>query len=48
MTAGYWAFLHKHQEALGKNHRMAKPLGGMRRLSDIDVVVAQEKERTEW
>lgn len=48
MTAGYWAFLHQHQEALGKNHRMAKPLGGMRRLVDIDVVVAQEKERTEW
>jgi len=48
MTAGYWAFLHEHQELLGKNHRMAKPLGGMRRLVDLELVVAQEENRTEW
>ena len=48
MTAGYWTFLHDHQDLLGTNHRMAKPLGGMRRLSDLDVVVAHEHQRTEW
>jgi deoxyribodipyrimidine photolyase-related protein len=48
MTAGYWTFLHDHQELLATNHRMAKPLGGMRRLADIQQVVAQERLRTEW
>jgi deoxyribodipyrimidine photolyase-related protein len=48
MTAGYWTFLHDHQEQLASNHRMAKPLGGMRRLVDLELVVAQERLRTEW
>jgi deoxyribodipyrimidine photolyase-related protein len=48
MTAGYWAFLEKNQGLLAGNHRMAKTLGGMRRLSDLDAVVAQETQRTTW
>lgn len=48
MTGGYWNFLHEHQGQLAKNHRMSRPLGGMRALSDLEQVVAQEQARTEW
>lgn len=48
MTGGYWTFLHRHAEALSGNHRMAKTLGGMRRLADLDDVVTQETQRTTW
>lgn len=48
MTAGYWAFLNRHQDLLVGNHRMAKTLGGMRRLADLEDVVEQETRRTSW
>ena len=48
MTGGYWAFLDRHAGLLAGNHRMAKTLGGMRRLADLDQVVAQETQRTSW
>lgn len=44
-TAGYWAFLDRHEEALRGNHRMAQPLAGLRRLSDRNEVVAAEQAR---
>jgi deoxyribodipyrimidine photolyase-related protein len=44
-TAGYWAFLHRHREALAGNHRMAQPLRGLDRLHDLDGVLAQERAR---
>lgn len=47
-TAGYWAFLAKHEEVLRGNHRMAQPLAGLRRLKDLDAVIEQEAQRTTW
>ena len=44
-TAGYWAFLERNRERLQGNHRMAQPLRGLDRLSDLDEVVAQEHDR---
>lgn len=47
-TAGYWAFLNRVEPKLRGNHRMAQPLAGMRRLSDLDAVVEQEARRSAW
>jgi deoxyribodipyrimidine photolyase-related protein len=47
-TAGYWAFLHRVEPRLRANHRMARPLLGLRRLADLDEVVAQEENRVEF
>ena len=47
-TAGYWAFLNRHREALRTNHRMFKPLAGLGRLSDLDAVIDQEASRQAW
>lgn len=44
-TAGYWAFLDRTAGALQRNHRMAQPLAGLRRLSDREAVVDQEARR---
>lgn len=42
-TGGYWWFLSRNNEQLAGNHRMKQPLAGMRRLSDLDEVVAQQR-----
>jgi deoxyribodipyrimidine photolyase-related protein len=47
-TAGYWAFLHDHREALRGNHRMSKPMAGMSRLTDLEQLVTQEHNRRAW
>jgi deoxyribodipyrimidine photolyase-related protein len=47
-TAGYWAFLDRHADLLRGNYRMAKPLGGRARLSDLEQVVFQEAHRTHF
>ena len=47
-TAGYWAFLHDHREALRGNHRMSKPMAGMSRLTDLEELVTQEHNRRAW
>jgi deoxyribodipyrimidine photolyase-related protein len=47
-TAGYWNFLARVEPNIRGNHRMAQPLAGMRRLSDLDAVVEQEANRTSW
>ena len=44
-TAGYWGFLDRNAEHFAGNQRMAQPLAGLRRLSDVAAVVAQEKDR---
>ncbi len=44
-TAGYWGFVHRHQEMLAANMRTARSVSSMRRLADIDAVVDQERHR---
>jgi deoxyribodipyrimidine photolyase-related protein len=44
-TAGYWAFLQRNADVLRGNHRMRQPLRGLDRLSDLDALVEQERER---
>jgi len=45
VTAGYWSFLARNREALAGNHRMAQPLRGLDRLSDLAEVLEQEDAR---
>ena len=35
-TTLYWDFLARNEERLRGNHRMGNPLGGMRRLADLE------------
>lgn len=44
-TAGYWYFLDKHQQRFKGNHRMAQPLAGLKRLTDLDEIRLQEEKR---
>lgn len=44
-TAGYWAWTHRHQELLAGNHRTARAVASMNRLSDLDAVLEQESAR---
>lgn len=48
-TAGYWSFLHPHADSrFAGNHRMARAVGGLSRLSDLDALLAllaQERDR---
>ena len=44
-TTGYWTFLHRNRDRLAGNFRMQQPLANLRRLGDIDEVVAHERER---
>ncbi len=44
-TAGYWWFLSRNEERLRGNFRMAQPVRGLRRLTDLDAVVEQEEHR---
>ena len=37
-TTLYWDFIARNAEALASNHRMARPLAAMRRLSDLPAV----------
>lgn len=37
-TTLYWDFLARNEDALGANHRMARPLAGMRRLNNLAAV----------
>ncbi|MBK4346284.1 cryptochrome/photolyase family protein [Lacisediminihabitans changchengi] len=47
-TAGYWAFLDRTEGRLAGNARMREPLAALRRLSDREAVVDQERRREEW
>ncbi|OZE98185.1 cryptochrome/photolyase family protein [Rhodococcoides fascians] len=44
-TAGYWAFVHRHRDRLSHNHRTARQVSSMNRLSDLDQVLEQEAQR---
>ncbi len=40
-TSGYWAFLHRHRERFAANPRMAQPVRGLDRLTDLDALLEQ-------
>lgn len=42
-TAGYWMFLQRNKNYLGGNTRMSQPLAGLRRLTDLDDVIEQQR-----
>jgi deoxyribodipyrimidine photolyase-related protein len=42
-TGGYWWFLNRNAQYLANNHRMRQPLAGLRKLADLDEVVAQQR-----
>ncbi|HTY29638.1 MAG TPA: cryptochrome/photolyase family protein, partial [Mycobacterium sp.] len=44
-TAGYWGFVHRHQDLLAANNRTARAVSSMRRLADLEAVVEQESHR---
>nr|WP_296776123.1 cryptochrome/photolyase family protein [Rhodococcus sp. (in: high G+C Gram-positive bacteria)] len=44
-TAGYWAFVHRHRDRLAQNHRTARQVSSMNRLSDLEQVLEQEAQR---
>ncbi|MFG2058907.1 cryptochrome/photolyase family protein [Micromonospora sp. NPDC048930] len=44
-TAGYWAFLATNRTRIPANARMARTMKQLTRLTDLDAVVAQEKQR---
>lgn len=44
-TAGYWTFTHRHRERLRGNHRTARAVASMERLSDLPAVLEQEAAR---
>ena len=47
-TAGYWNFMSKNQERLKGNFRMSNAMASLKRLNDIDEVVAQEMHRSRF
>jgi len=44
-TAGYWAFVDRHQDLLAANMRTARAVSSMKRLADLDAVIEQERHR---
>ncbi len=44
-TAGYWWFLQRNRARLQSNHRMAQPLRGLDRLTDLEPLLLQEDAR---
>jgi deoxyribodipyrimidine photolyase-related protein len=47
-TAGYWQFVHRHADLLRANHRTARVVATMNRLSDLDALLEQEHGRREF
>jgi deoxyribodipyrimidine photolyase-related protein len=44
-TAGYWAFIARHEQRLAANHRMRQPVRGLHRLTDLAALLEQEENR---
>ena len=47
-TAGYWAFVDRHQNLLAANMRTARSVSSMRRLTDLEAVLDQERRREDF
>lgn len=47
-TAGYWAFTHRHADLLAANMRTARAVSSMKRLSDLEAVLEQERHREDF
>lgn len=45
VTAGYWAFIARHEDRWVRHPRMAQPARGLARLADRDQVIEQEARR---
>lgn len=45
VTAGYWAFIARHEQEWARHPRMAQPVRGLARLSDREELLAQEAAR---
>ena len=43
-TTLYWDFLDRHEERFRKNHRLAQPMAGLRRLADLNDVRMRANE----
>ncbi|MEW2547007.1 cryptochrome/photolyase family protein [Streptomyces sp. NPDC047002] len=44
-TAGYWAFLHRHRDRLAANHRTARAVHGLDRLTDLGELLDETARR---
>lgn len=44
-TAGYWKFIHKHQEEFKKNPRISQAVYGLARLKDLPALLEEESNR---
>jgi deoxyribodipyrimidine photolyase-related protein len=47
-TAGYWNFVHRHQDLLARNRRTQRSVSSMERLNDLDAVLEQERTRSRF
>ncbi|GAB2925042.1 cryptochrome/photolyase family protein [Rhodococcus aerolatus] len=47
-TAGYWAFVHRHEERMKANNRTARSVATMNRLKDLEPLLEQEKQREQF
>lgn len=44
-TAGYWNLLHRHRDRFEGNARMTRAVRGLDRLTDLDELLEQERDR---
>lgn len=47
-TAGYWNYLATNSEIFSRNHRMFQAMSGLKRLSDLEELLAQEGVRSRF
>ncbi|MEJ8278534.1 cryptochrome/photolyase family protein [Pseudonocardia spirodelae] len=47
-TAGYWQFVHRHEELMAANNRTARAVATMKRLRDLEPLLEQESAREEF
>jgi len=41
-TAGYWKFIHQHQDKFKKNIRMSQSVNGLKRLKDLNQLLSEK------